>query len=114
LLDAELLAEVYLAMTRGQTALVNRFHAGGCGRPLDDEPGGALELVVSAGGREELAAHEQYLAELDKASAGPASGASWRARRPTVAVPQHGLCPSGRAGTAVPIPKNRVYPIFDR
>jgi DNA polymerase-3 subunit epsilon len=70
LLDAELLAEVYLAMTRGQDSLVIDFTPAAAAGPLDDEPGGALELVVVRAGSEELAAHEQYLAELDKASGG--------------------------------------------
>ena len=74
LLDARLLADVYLAMTGGQAALV-----------LSEEPDPALArsriesargisnavplVVISASG-EELAAHEQVLALLDKASSG--------------------------------------------
>ena len=76
LLDAEILADVYLAMTGGQTALalqgtdsenpsagptdslVRRLHL----------PAGALKVVHADGA--ELALHEQRLAEIDKASAG--------------------------------------------
>jgi DNA polymerase-3 subunit epsilon len=70
LLDAELLAEVYLSMTRGQEALMMeltpRTSAGGNeGQPLD-----ALELPVLAATEEESAAHERQLAGIDKASKG--------------------------------------------
>ena len=69
LLDANLLAEVYLAMTRGQDSLV-----------IDIEPApaqfdairhaGNLDLVVIPASAEELAAHAQQLADIDKASHG--------------------------------------------
>lgn len=77
LLDSELLAEVWLAMTRGQDALIMDF----------DETGGAGEggqvlkafdpsvLKVLAANKEELQAHEQYLNELDKAVGTPCA---WR------------------------------------
>lgn len=65
LLDAELLAEVYLAMTRGQESLMME---------LEDKPAGILEqdvvvsrtrpLVVLAATAEELDAHEAYLEDL--------------------------------------------------
>lgn len=74
LLDAQLLAEVYLAMTRGQESLTIG---------LDDEPagGGARELPGVALGQRpalkvlraaepELAAHEQVLQEILKATKG--------------------------------------------
>jgi DNA polymerase-3 subunit epsilon len=74
LLDARLLADVYLAMTGGQAALV-----------LSAEPdpalarsrietalgaSDALPLAVISANDEELAAHEQVLALLDRASSG--------------------------------------------
>jgi len=71
LLDAGLLAEVYIRMTRGQDSLV-----------IDDveEGGSALEvaaidlsqftLPVLAASEQETAAHEAVLAELDKSSNG--------------------------------------------
>jgi DNA polymerase-3 subunit epsilon len=70
LLDAELLAEVYLAMTRGQEALlmdlVPRSLAGeGDAQALD-----ALDLPVVAATEQECAAHERLLAGIDKASKG--------------------------------------------
>ncbi len=70
LLDAELLAEVYLAMTRGQDSLVIDLAPAAAAGPLDDEPGGTLELVVMRAGAAELAEHERQLAEIDKASGG--------------------------------------------
>jgi len=72
LLDAGLLAEVYVRMTRGQDSLV--IDAGG-EHQGDRSDGPALDLrrfdlpVVSAT-TEELQAHETWLQELDKASAG--------------------------------------------
>jgi DNA polymerase-3 subunit epsilon len=71
LLDAGLLAEVFLRMTRGQDSLVIG---------LDDRDGGpsgehavnlaALDLPVLEPSAEELAAHEAMLGELDKACGG--------------------------------------------
>jgi len=69
LLDAQLLAEVYLAMTRGQDSLL-----------IDTSPAAAtqveidarekVEIVVLRASDEELAAHEAQLADIDKASGG--------------------------------------------
>ena len=71
LLDAELLADVYLSMTRGQNSL---------SMDLDEEvgsgSGGALEavalaeIVILAARADELAEHESLLAGLDKAVKG--------------------------------------------
>jgi DNA polymerase-3 subunit epsilon len=73
LLDAELLADVYLAMTGGQGALL--LDAGPAAgeaqqaeaRPVDRR---GLVLVVREPSPEEQAAHERYLALLDKQSGG--------------------------------------------
>ena len=70
LLDANLLAEAFLAMTRGQDSLI-----------IDVEPTpqaaaatrlaiGKLELIVIVASAEELAEHAKQLAEIDKASKG--------------------------------------------
>lgn len=69
LLDAELLAEVYLAMTRGQESLM-----------MDLEMGAAEMAALNTGERppirvltasaEDLAGHERVLAEIDKESKG--------------------------------------------
>jgi DNA polymerase-3 subunit epsilon len=75
-LDARLLADVYLAMTRGQDSLVIEM----------DSPAEAAQataqvdvsrLVVLRASPEELAAHEAYLDELDRAAA-KAGGSVWR------------------------------------
>ncbi|HEY6095044.1 MAG TPA: DNA polymerase III subunit epsilon [Gallionellaceae bacterium] len=70
LLDTELLAEVYLAMTRGQESLL--------GDELgshDEQDAATGEMVrvavrVLRASEEELAQHEQQLADIDKASKG--------------------------------------------
>jgi DNA polymerase-3 subunit epsilon len=74
LLDAELLADVYLAMTRGQESLVIDMLA-------DTPAGGAattarasltqFDLPVIAPSNEELAAHTAVLDDLDKAKKAP-------------------------------------------
>lgn len=75
LLDAELLADVYINMTRGQNTLVMS--------DVDDDHGGqasgesapaidlrSYRLPVLQPNEQELAAHEAYLDEVDKASGG--------------------------------------------
>jgi DNA polymerase III subunit epsilon len=74
LLDARLLAEVYLAMTRGQESLVME---------LDTPAAVAIAaagvdvslLIVLRASPEEVAAHERYLDALEKEAKG---GALWR------------------------------------
>ncbi|MDR2093115.1 MAG: DNA polymerase III subunit epsilon [Azoarcus sp.] len=71
LLDAELLAEVYLAMTRGQESLL---------MALEEEPAAETGTGTLSGKRptlkvlrpsdEELAAHEAVLADIEKANKG--------------------------------------------
>lgn len=78
LLDAELLADVYLALTRGQESLMIELEAPASrlqGIPLK---GGDRPLIVLRASEEELAAHEALLAELDKESRG---ACVWRAVR---------------------------------
>ena len=71
LLDAGLLAEVYIRMTRGQNSLViDETQAGLGDRALEAVDFGALALPVVEADAEEAAAHEALLAELDKASGG--------------------------------------------
>ncbi len=73
LLDAQLLAEVYLAMTRGQDSLTIDLAppppavrlASAAAADFDGEP-----LPVIAPDADELAAHAAYLAELDTESKG--------------------------------------------
>jgi DNA polymerase-3 subunit epsilon len=71
LLDAGLLAEVYLRMTRGQGSLVIDAGSGAQGplhRQLVDLS--RFTLVVLEPSADEQAAHEALLADLDKASGG--------------------------------------------
>jgi DNA polymerase-3 subunit epsilon len=72
LLDAGLLAEVYIRMTRGQDSLVIDVTQGGAIGPHDGQPIdlSTFELAVIEPSEEELAAHAAVLAELDKASGG--------------------------------------------
>ena len=71
LLDAGLLAEVYIRMTRGQESLVIDDLQGGSERgevvAIDL---GAFTLAVIEAGADEIAAHEAVLDAIDKASSG--------------------------------------------
>jgi DNA polymerase-3 subunit epsilon len=60
LLDAELLADVYINMTRGQNPLVMP----------DEDDAGHDDASMETGAGIDLSAHESILAELDKASGG--------------------------------------------
>ena len=77
LLDAELLAEVYINMTRGQDALLmdsrSDTSAQAAGSRVDFAN---LALPVLAATEQELQAHAKVLAEIDKASAGKTVWAS--------------------------------------
>ena len=70
LLDAELLGDVFLAMTRGQESLViDHVPAGDAGaRRQKNER--ANSLVVLSASDEEMAAHADQLAKINKASQG--------------------------------------------
>ena len=74
LLDARLLADVYLAMTGGQGALILSAEPDpSLARSRHVIAGGtsaAIPLVVISASDEELGAHEQVLALLDRASSG--------------------------------------------
>jgi len=73
LLDAGLLAEVYIRMTRGQESLViddaDAIGSDFSARPIDFS---ALSLVVIAADDDDLEEHAALLAEIDKASGGRA------------------------------------------
>ncbi|MFZ2739706.1 MAG: DNA polymerase III subunit epsilon [Burkholderiaceae bacterium] len=69
LLDAELLADVYINLTRGQDALLiedSNTHTISDDSPLIDLQG--FELTVIAANDQEIAAHDEVLKQLDKAS----------------------------------------------
>ena len=72
LLDAELLADVYINLTRGQDALLMDDSSGNDGagqaRLLLDLRG--FDLAVLHASEQELAAHEEVLAQIDKESKG--------------------------------------------
>jgi len=71
LLDAGLLAEVYIRMTRGQDSLViDEVEASGTELSLETIDLSRFELKVIAADDTEAAAHEALIAELDKASGG--------------------------------------------
>lgn len=71
LLDTELLAEVYFAMTRGQESLLGESDAPRARQPAVLSTDAARpKLRVLQPGAEELAEHTQQLADIDKASKG--------------------------------------------
>lgn len=71
LLDTELLAEVYLSMTRGQESLLGEGSDEDEDQPAPFSAGmPRLELRVLAASEEELAQHAQQLMDIDKASKG--------------------------------------------
>jgi DNA polymerase-3 subunit epsilon len=73
LLDAQLLAEVYLALTRGQESLVMdlpKVAVPGADRPGLAGGGPRPAILVVAPTAEELLAHRAYLEALDSASKG--------------------------------------------
>jgi len=82
LLDAELLAEVYLAMTGGQAALSlddDVEQQGGRNGTAERFDFSDLELVVSVPSMDELKAHEERLAAIEKRSA---DGCMWLKTEP--------------------------------
>lgn len=62
LLDAQLLAEVYLAMTRGQETLVMEHVASAASRRMQRDK--HVQLRVLRASPEELAAHAEYMQEM--------------------------------------------------
>ena len=71
LLDAELLADVYINLTRGQNALLmdgDDLHHSGPGAVKVDYSGFTLPVIQPSA--QELQAHEEVLAQIDKASGG--------------------------------------------
>ena len=71
LLDAELLADVYINLTRGQDALlIDVADTSGAGSGFERIDLSRFELPVLAANAQELAAHEELLTQLDKSSGG--------------------------------------------
>jgi DNA polymerase-3 subunit epsilon len=79
LLDAELLADVYIAMTRGQNSLSMEIEVEAVGGGALLEAGPLGEIIVVAASMDEIAAHEDVLAGLDK---GVKGACIWRAYTP--------------------------------
>ena len=71
LLDAELLADVYINMTRGQDALIMETTAADTSGPvvMDVDLRG-IALPTLQANAQELAAHEDVLTQMDKSSGG--------------------------------------------
>ncbi len=71
LLDAELLADVFINLTRGQDALIMEAHqAEGVGSRMVRVDFSTLDLPVLKASEAECSAHETVLGEIDKASGG--------------------------------------------
>jgi len=83
LLDAELLADVYINMTRGQEALIMDTVEvkASSGQALRVDLSG-LQLPVLTANEQEMGAHEDVLAQMDKASSGKTV---WRNMGPAAA-----------------------------
>jgi DNA polymerase-3 subunit epsilon len=75
LLDARLLAEVYLAMTRGQESLVMELEQSPAAARAAAGAIDVSSLIVLRASAEELAAHEQVLDGIDKEAK---AGSLWR------------------------------------
>ena len=70
LLDAELLADVYLSMTRGQNSLSMDLEEEGGGEGAGLVAVALAEIIVQAASADEAAEHESVLGGLDKAVKG--------------------------------------------
>ena len=86
LLDAELLADVYIQLTRGQEALLmDDQHASFEGVVAERLDFSNLHLPVIEATSEELLEHERVLSEIDKASGGQALWRQVSPHQPTLA-----------------------------
>ena len=71
LLDAELLADVYIALTRGQEALlIDLGDVGQLGAQGERPDYSGFELPILLANETELSAHEDVLVQIDKSSGG--------------------------------------------
>ncbi|MFG6490412.1 DNA polymerase III subunit epsilon [Roseateles sp. BYS78W] len=87
LLDAELLADVYIRLTRGQDALLMDDHGDTSGgeahATIEAVDLSSFELPVLLADAAEIEAHAKLLADLDKAAGGPCK---WRVLEPAEPV----------------------------
>lgn len=65
LLDAELLADVYMAMTRGQNSLMMELDKPSQ-QSLEAKTRSSAQVIVKLANAAEMTAHEEYLASLAK------------------------------------------------
>ena len=86
LLDARLLAEVYLAMTRGQESLVIDVETVEIRVTAVKTPVSGLRLAVLEASAEELDVHAQYLRDIEKASRAPSVWAVYESRPEAIGV----------------------------
>jgi DNA polymerase III subunit epsilon len=83
LLDAQLLSEVYIHLTRGQDALlIDANSAANASGTVIQADFSGLDLIVLQPSEAELTAHEDVLKQIDKASGGKTV---WRAPAPAAA-----------------------------
>ena len=83
LLDAELLADVFIYMTRGQDALLIEVEDSSDSKKLADAIDiQSLKLTMISASEQELGAHEEVLLQIDKASNGQTL---WRSAQERVA-----------------------------
>ena len=83
LLDAELLADVYIYMTRGQDALLIEVEDSSDSKKLADAIDiQSLKLTMISASEQELGAHEEVLLQIDKAGNGQTL---WRSAQERVA-----------------------------
>ena len=85
LLDAELLADVYINLTRGQNSLmmeVGNASSGGESVPMIDL--GTFDLTILSANDQECVSHEKLLIDIDKASKGKTV---WRVVTTAIASP---------------------------
>jgi len=81
LLDAELLADVYIYMTRGQDALLIEVEDSSDAKKRTDAIDmQSLKLMVISASEQELVAHEEVLVQIDKSSNGQTLWRSVEAR----------------------------------
>ncbi|MDX1914456.1 MAG: DNA polymerase III subunit epsilon [Methylophilus sp.] len=71
LLDAELLAEVYMAMTRGQDSLLMDLQQSEEVKQVQAHLSSEIKIKVLAVSEEEQSLHDAYIASLTKAGASP-------------------------------------------
>ena len=91
LLDAQLLAEIYLAMTRGQESLIMEEETLQITIAATHVTQRAVPCIVLLATADELAAHEQQLGDIDKASTGGCLWAKFPQEKELIAATAAGV-----------------------